>query len=277
MKIFKTKNELYKWNKLQADKVIGFVPTMGALHRGHLSLIKAAKKECEQVVVSIFVNKLQFDPNEDFEQYPRTIEQDIKKLQDEGTNVLFCPLQKEIYPNNPTLKINEINISRKLEGSSRPNFFSGVLTVVLKLFNLVQPSIVYFGEKDIQQLCVIKKMVAELNMPIIVRSCPTVREESGLAMSSRNQYLTVKERQEAAMLYCALSKGAQLIKQNENIKTIKTEMIKILQNKNIIIDYLAVVELDSFEEIKHYNNQSLLIAGAIYYNKIRLIDNIIIR
>ena len=166
---------------------------MGALHKGHLSLIKAAKKECDEVVVSIFINKLQFGPDYDFKKYPRTLEKDIAHLKKEKINVLYLPDQKEIYPQQISFQINEVNMSQYLEGAYRPGFFSGVLMIVLKLFNLVQPTHVYFGQKDIQQLCIIKKMISELNFPILMKSCKTIREKNGLAMSSRNKYLSIPE------------------------------------------------------------------------------------
>ena len=212
MKIFKKKTELYQWNQAHSKQSIGFVPTMGALHQGHLSLVRAAKKECDQVVVSIFINKLQFGANEDFNQYPRPIEEDISQLKKEQVDVLFVPHQTDIYPNNFSFQIDEINISKKLEGVSRPDFFSGVMIVVLKLFNLVQPTFVYFGEKDIQQLCVIKKLIENFNFPITLRACPTVREQTGLAMSSRNNYLSKNDKKDAAILYRTLKKGKFLIK-----------------------------------------------------------------
>ena len=156
MKIFKTKAQLRQWRKTLSNKSIGFVPTMGALHTGHLSLIKASKNKCQKTVVSIFVNKLQFGPNEDFNKYPRVIEKDISLLENEKIDVLFCPEPEEIYPNHLSFEINETKIINKLEGKSRPGLFVGVCLIVLKLFNIVQPNRVYFGEKDIQQLYIIK-------------------------------------------------------------------------------------------------------------------------
>ena len=276
MKIFKKKTELYQWNQAHSKQSIGFVPTMGALHQGHLSLVRAAKKECDQVVVSIFINKLQFGANEDFNQYPRSIEEDISQLKKEQVDVLFVPHQTDIYPNNFSFQIDEINISKKLEGVSRPDFFSGVMIVVLKLFNLVQPTFVYFGEKDIQQLCVIKKLIENFNFPITLRACPTVREQTGLAMSSRNKYLSKNDKKDAAILYRTLKKGKLLIKENETIEKIKKQMFELLTNKNITIEYLSIANLNTFEEIADNNTRPIVIAGAIYYKKIRLIDNVII-
>ena len=261
---------------MQPNVSIGFVPTMGALHQGHLSLIQAAQKECKQVVVSIFVNELQFGPNEDFKEYPRTLKKDISQLKAKNVTVLFLPNKDEIYPKKSFLKIEENNISKKLEGKSRPNFFSGILIVVVKLFNLVQPQYVYFGEKDIQQLYVVKQMIVDFNFSIVLRSCPTIREKTGLAMSSRNKYLTDGDKKEASILYQALMMGKSLWAK-ETIANIEKQMLLMLNNKNISVDYLKIINLNTFE--KPINNQDLPIAliGAIYYNKVRLIDNVIIK
>ncbi len=277
MKIFKTKKELRVWRQQCGDQSIGFVPTMGALHQGHLSLIKLAKKNCDKCVVSIFVNQLQFGPQEDFKQYPRTINADIKLLKNEEVDVLFLPSQKEIYPNNMTFEVAETNISKKLEGATRPHFFSGVITIVLKLFNLVQPTYAYFGEKDIQQLYIIKKMVEELNLSIKIEGCSTVREKSGLAMSSRNQYLSTEEQKEAALLYATLKRGAQLIIEKMSVQKIKDQIYTTLNNnKNISIDYISIADLKNFEESDDNKMRPIVISGAVWYKNVRLIDNIMI-
>tara|TARA_B100000029_G_scaffold370647_1_gene364500 strand:- start:545 stop:1384 length:840 start_codon:yes stop_codon:yes gene_type:complete len=277
LKIFKTKKELRVWRQQCGDQSIGFVPTMGALHQGHLSLIKLAKKNCDKCVVSIFVNQLQFGPQEDFKQYPRTINADIKLLKNEEVDVLFLPSQKEIYPNNMTFEVAETNISKKLEGATRPHFFSGVITIVLKLFNLVQPTYAYFGEKDIQQLYIIKKMVEELNLSIKIEGCSTVREKSGLAMSSRNQYLSTEEQKEAALLYATLKRGAQLIIEKMSVQKIKDQIYTTLNNnKNISIDYISIADLKNFEESDDNKMRPIVISGAVWYKNVRLIDNIMI-
>lgn len=255
---------------------MGFVPTMGALHFGHLCLVRKAKNESEIVIASIFVNKLQFAPNEDFRTYPRTLEKDIELLRNEEVDVLFLPDHDEIYPNNISFKIDELNISKKLEGIFRPDFFSGVITVVLKLFNLVQPNFVYFGEKDIQQLCIIKKMIEDFNYPITMRACTTVREKNGLALSSRNTYLSNSEKEEASILYKTLKCGEELIKKNENIDYIKEEMKNLVTNQNIVIDYLSIADLNTFEEVDNSIIRPIVISGALYYKKVRLIDNVVI-
>jgi len=278
LKIFKTKIELINWRKTVSNKSVGFVPTMGALHLGHLSLIQYSKKECQKTVVSIFVNKLQFGPNEDFNTYPRFIENDIRLLENEKIDVLFCPESAEIYPNDISFGINEAKITNELEGKSRPDFFSGVCLVVLKLFNIAQPNRVYFGEKDIQQLCVIQKMIKDFNMPIQLCGCPTVREKNGLAMSSRNQYLSESEKEEATILYQVLKKGAEwVLEGNLSVASIIKKMSKKIINKNITIDYLEIRDLKTFDKITKLDDQLVVVLGAIYYKKIRLIDNIILK
>jgi pantoate--beta-alanine ligase len=278
LKIFKTTIQLRQWTKTLPNKSVGFIPTMGALHEGHFSLIRASKKECQKTIVSIFVNKPQFGPNEDFNTYPRLMERDIKLLNSENVDVLFCPGPEEIYPKDFSFKINENKIANQLEGKSRPGFFDGVCLVVLKLFNITQPKRVYFGEKDIQQLYIIQKMIKDFNFPIQLRGCPTVREKNGLAMSSRNQYLSDVEKEEASVLYKTLKKGATCVLDGQlNVDTIITMMGQLIVNKNIKIDYLEIRDLNTFNQITKIHNQPIIIVGAIYYKKIRLIDNIILK
>ncbi len=277
MKILKSKSELLNWKKTVRQEMVGFVPTMGALHLGHLSLIRAAKNECELVVVSIFVNKLQFGPNEDFKKYPRTLDRDVALLEQEEIDILFLPDYDEMYPHDFSFYINELNVSKKLEGKSRPDFFSGVITIVLKLFNLVNPNFAYFGEKDIQQLYIIKKMVQDLNLDITMRPCATIREENGLAMSSRNQYLSNEEKEEVAILYQALKKGKELIKKNKKVDYIKQKLKEMVENQNIMIDYLSIAHLKTFEEIENSTIRPVVISGAIYYKNVRLIDNVVVK
>jgi len=286
LKIFKTKAEFSQWRKTLLNKSIGFVPTMGALHAGHLSLVHASKKECQKTIVSIFVNKLQFGANEDFNTYPRVIDSDIKLLTNEKVDALFCPEGEEIYPDDLSFEINETKIANKLEGKTRPNFFSGVCLIVLKLFNIVQPNYTYFGQKDIQQLFVIRKMLKDFNLPIQLKLCPTVREKNGLAMSSRNEYLSSAEKGRATILYQALKKGAELILKkmllapnskdhiNSLISTIHAIILE--KNHNVQIDYVDIRDLHTFKKIREFDNQPMIIVGAIYYKKIRLIDNIIV-
>ena len=278
MKIFKTKIQLRQWRKTLSNESVGFVPTMGALHKGHLSLVKASKKKCQKTVVSVFINKLQFGPHEDFNAYPRFIEQDIALLENEKIDALFCPEPEEMYPNDISFKINEDKITNELEGKSRPGFFSGVCLVVLKLFNVVQPDYVFFGEKDIQQLYIIQKMIKDFNIPIQLCGCPTVRKKNGLALSSRNQYLSESEQEQATILYQVLKKGAEwVLERNLSVDSIIKKMSKKIINKNITIDYLEMRDLKTFDKITKLDNQLVVIVGALYYKKVRLIDNIILK
>jgi len=276
LKIFKKNIDLLKWNV--KNKNIGFIPTMGALHEGHLSLIRASKKECEKTIVSIFVNKLQFGPDEDFKKYPRTLEIDLALLKKEKIDVLYIPNPKEMYPQKPSFQINEVNVSQYLEGATRPDFFSGVLMVVLKLFNLIQPTHVYFGQKDVQQLYIIKKMLSELNFPIKMREGKTIRESNGLALSSRNQYLSKAEKEEASVIYKTLKKSEQLINSGEEINAIKTYIKKRLTNHKMKIDYISIADIDTFQELNTLNRRiSIVISVAVWFSTIRLIDNVIIQ
>lgn len=278
MKTYNSISDFISWRNTCTESNIGFTPTMGALHKGHLSLIKQSKEECKITVVSIFVNELQFDPDEDFEEYPRTLEADLKELKQLKVDVVLIPKATEMYTKEFSVVINELQISQKLEGASRPGFFSGVTTVVSKLFNLVRPEKAYFGQKDIQQLQIIKKMVADLNYPIKIVGCKTVREKNGLAMSSRNQYLSNTQKQEASILYNALKLGAQLYQQNINYSDIKKAMSTQIQtNPNIKIDYLSIADYQSFEELTaNPISGSIVISGAIFLDGVRLIDNIVI-
>jgi len=280
LKICKTIAELIEWRNESETRNIGFVPTMGALHQGHLSLVEESKISCEKTVVSIFVNELQFSPEEDFDQYPRTIESDLDALKTLKVDMVFLPNAKEMYNEEFSVVVNELTIAQKLEGASRPGFFSGVTTVVSKLFNLVCPSHAFFGQKDIQQLAVIKKMVQDLNYNINVIGCETIREIGGLAMSSRNKYLSNTEKEEASILYQALKLGKKLLLDQASVHHIKTEMEKLItKNKKIKIDYLSIARLKTFEELEgsvDHKKFKIVISGAVLMNDVRLIDNILI-
>ena len=280
MKICKTISELIQWRNESETRNIGFVPTMGALHQGHLSLVEESKNSCEKTVVSIFVNELQFSPEEDFNQYPRTIESDLDALKTLKVDMVFLPNAKEMYNEEFSVVVNELTIAQKLEGASRPGFFSGVTTVVSKLFNLVRPSHAFFGQKDIQQLAIITKMVKDLNYNINVIGCETIREIGGLAMSSRNKYLSNREKEEASILYQALKLGKKLLLDQASIHHIKTEMEKLItKNKKIKIDYLSIARLSTFEELEgsvDHKKFKIVISGAVLMNDVRLIDNILI-
>ena len=289
MKIFKTKIELRQWRKTLSNQSVGFVPTMGALHGGHLSLVRASKKECDKTIVSIFVNKLQFAPNEDFDQYPRTLDSDLGALKTLEVDVVFLPTTQEMYHEEFSVVVNELKISQKLEGASRPEFFSGVTTVVSKLFNLVHPSHAFFGKKDIQQLVIIKNMVHDLNYNIKVVGCETVREKSGLAISSRNQYLDAQQKKCAAIIYQTLQLGENMVLGDKKYSTIiKAMREKIEDVKGLKIDYLSIAATDFFDELSDDDDlgyigfgdmnvaAAVVISCAVYINKVRLIDNIIV-
>ena len=269
--------EIDMWKK--AGLSIGLVPTMGFLHEGHKSLIQRAVKENDKVVVSIFVNPIQFGPNEDYDKYPRDIEKDSKLCTDAGASLIFNPKVEEMYPDkNPLTFVNVENITNCLCGAKRPGHFQGVCTIVSKLFNIVAPNKAYFGEKDAQQLSVIKQMVKDLNFPIQIIGSPIVREKDGLAKSSRNTYLSIKERQAALILSKSLKKAKIAIANGEK----NTIILKNLIIDNLIseplarIDYVEIVDFNLMCEIDTLNKESL-IAIAVYIGKTRLIDNIIIR
>ena len=257
-------------------KKIGFVPTMGALHIGHISLIEAAVADCDFVVVSIFVNPTQFGPGEDFEKYPRPLEADLEICRKAGVDVVFVPLPEQMYPGKNLTWVNVEKLTEPLCGRFRPGHFRGVTTVCAKLFNIVAPDIAYFGQKDAQQAFVIKRMVADLNMPLEIVICPTVREPDGLAKSSRNQYLTVQQREEATYIYKSLQKCHQMIQANvtESQKII-AEMSKILQQvPSIEIEYVSIVDAETLESIETIKDR-VLAAVAVRIGSARLIDNIL--
>lgn len=259
-------------------KKIGFVPTMGALHEGHLSLVRRSKQENDITVVSIFVNPIQFGPHEDFNRYPRDFEGDFNKLQDEGVDILFYPDEASIYPEGYSTYVEVKGLSEKLCGAFRPGHFRGVATVVTKLFNIVKPTKAYFGQKDYQQSIIIKRMVKDLNIDVEIVVCPTVREKDGLAMSSRNSYLNENERQAATIIYKTLKKTSELIKSGiingEDVKKFMKE--EILKEPAVTsIDYAGVYDPETLEEVKSIEGEVVL-AVAIFIGKTRLIDNLIV-
>lgn len=264
------------WNKM--GLTIGFVPTMGYLHSGHASLIKKARDENDKVVISIFVNPTQFAKGEDLEVYPRDFEKDTSLCQSLGVDMIFYPKPEEIYPKPFFTTIGLPELSKNLCGRSRPTHFEGVCIVVAKLFNIVMPTNAYFGQKDYQQFIIIKTMVKDLNLGINVVLCPTIREESGLALSSRNAYLTDEEKQVATTLYSSLFLGKTLLENGEKsaVALIKQMKEKLNAKENIKIDYIQVVDPTTLENIETING-STLIALAIYIGNTRLIDNIIIK
>lgn len=259
---------------------VGFVPTMGALHEGHLSLVRKALKECDYVVVSIFVNPLQFGPNEDLDKYPRTFKQDEKYLRDLGVDVLFYPNNEAMYFADSTTFVEEIGLSSYLCGERRPGHFKGVTTIVCKLFNVVQADIAYFGQKDYQQFKIIQRMVRDLCMPIKVKGCPIVRESNGLALSSRNRYLSELESAEAASIFKALKSAKCLIASKNSIssrelKNFIRKEISLMGVKHSI-DYIEIRDADTLKEVKKISSD-VVIAIAVFVGKTRLIDNIVIK
>ena len=287
-------------------KRIGLVPTMGALHEGHLSLVRAAKAECDCTVVSIYVNPTQFGPTEDFSKYPRTLQADRKLLADCGVDVVFAPTNEEMYPpegkkgtvpdqpsvgarrNGPegashkwglspfslSTLVEVGSVAQPLEGQCRPGHFRGVATVVLKLFNIVQPDAAYFGQKDYQQAAVIRRMTADLNLPLAIRVCQTVREPDGLAMSSRNRYLSPAARQRALVLWKSLQTAAKLVEEGQrDAAAIVARMRDVIETaEDARIDYIALVDPDTLEPVQQIAGRTLAVL-AVKIENTRLIDN----
>ena len=256
---------------------VGFVPTMGYLHEGHLSLVKRARDENKSVVVSIFVNPTQFGPREDFKSYPRDTESDLAMLEP-ITDIVFMPSADEIYPPNFNSRVEVGGIADKLEGASRPTHFRGVTTVVAKLFNIIQPTRAYFGQKDAQQLLVIKKMVKDLDMNLEVVAGPTVREPDGLAMSSRNTYLNTEQRQAAAVLYKGLKLAESLwLKGEKDADELRREIKTfILKEPLADIDYISIADTETLEELKDIKGPAL-VSMAVKIGSTRLIDNVVLQ
>jgi pantoate--beta-alanine ligase len=256
---------------------VGLVPTMGYLHEGHLELVRRAKAENETVVVSIFVNPAQFGPKEDFEKYPRDPERDLALLQSVGTDYVFMPTPADMYPPNFNSWVEVQQVTERLEGAARPGHFRGVATIVAKLFNIVQPTRSYFGQKDAQQCAVIKKMVKDLEMPLEVIIVPTVREPDGLAMSSRNVYLTKEMRQQAPVIYKSLLLAEKLWQQGEkDAAKIRQQMTALIQKQPLAqIEYIDIADTDTLAELKTIKT-SALISMAVRFGNIRLLDNIIL-
>ena len=258
-------------------KKIGLVPTMGAFHIGHISLIEAAVKKCDFVVVSIFVNPTQFGPGEDFKKYPRTFNTDLEICRKAGVDVVFAPTTKQMYPEENLTWVNVEKLTDSLCGQSRPEHFRGVATVCAKLFNIVAPDIAFFGRKDAQQAIVIKRMVADLNMPLKIVVCPTVRQPDGLAVSSRNQYLTEQQKKDATCIYKSLQKCREMIDAGiTDPRKIITQMRKILSRKpSIKIEYTSIVDAETLQTIDRITGK-VLVAVAVRIGPARLIDNILV-
>jgi len=258
-------------------KKIGLVPTMGALHVGHVSLIEAAVKDCDFVAVSIFVNPTQFGPGEDFEKYPRPMDADLEICRKAGVDIVFAPEPDQMYPTENVTWVTVEKLTEQLCGRSRPGHFRGVTTVCAKLFNIVAPDVAYFGQKDGQQAIVIRRMAADLNMPLEIAICPTVREPNGLAVSSRNQYLTEQQKQDAANIYKSLHECRRMIETGTTeTRQIVAEMQKILQQiPSIEIEYVSIVDAETLESIEEIAGK-VLAAVAVKIGPARLIDNILV-
>lgn len=259
-------------------KTIGFVPTMGYLHEGHLSLVRVAKKKSDVLVVSIFVNPTQFGPKEDFKKYPKNLKRDKRLLKEIGCDFLFVPDLKDMYPEDFDTYVEVENLTKILEGVSRPGHFKGVTTIVAKLFNIVQPDIAVFGQKDFQQAVVIKRMVKDLNFPVGIIVAPILREKSGLALSSRNLYLSDEEKKQALALYQSLNLAKKMIESGErDPRKIKDRMKKLIQEKpRAKIDYIAINDSETLRPLKKLKG-NVLISLAVRIGKTRLIDNIKIK
>ncbi|MBN2593632.1 MAG: pantoate--beta-alanine ligase [Sedimentisphaerales bacterium] len=264
-------------NARNEGRKIGLVPTMGALHIGHISLIEAAVKDCDFVIVSIFVNPTQFGPGEDFEKYPRPLDADLKICKKAGVDVVFAPSPEQMYPAENITWVNVEKLTEPLCGKSRPGHFRGVTTVCTKLFNIVTPDTAYFGQKDAQQAIVIKRMVVDLNMPLEIVICPTVREPNGLAVSSRNQYLTARQKKDAANIYKSLQTCRGMIDAGTTeAHQIIAEMRKILQQiPSGQIEYVSIVDAETLESVDKIAGK-ILAAVAVKVGPARLIDNILV-
>lgn len=274
--VAEVRNQVKSWRR--EGLTVGLVPTMGYLHEGHQSLIERACKENDRVVVSVFVNPTQFGPTEDLESYPRDLNHDAKLCENVGADIVFHPTPEEMYPNGFCSFVDMDILTKELCGLSRPVHFRGVCTVVSKLFNIVQPDRAYFGEKDAQQLAVIKRMVMDLNMDIEIVGCPIIREADGLAKSSRNTYLSAEERKAALVLSQSILAGKQLAEQGEaDAKKIVQKMTDIIKAEPLAkIDYVKIVDLMTMQQIEKID-RPFLAAIAVYIGKTRLIDNFMIQ
>ena len=259
-------------------KRLGLIPTMGALHEGHLSLVRAAKAQCDAVAVSIFVNPTQFGPTEDLSKYPRQFERDCRLLEKESVEILFSPPVEEIYPGGQVTWVVVEGLSEKLDGRSRPGHFRGVTTIIAKLFHIVEPEAAFFGQKDAAQLAVIRRMVHELNFPVEIVACPIVREADGLAMSSRNAYLNREERGRALVLQRSLQRAQQEFQAGERIaaRLISAAKEVLTREPRVRLDYFEIVDPDTLDPVERISGKTL-VAIAAYVGSTRLIDNLVLQ
>jgi pantoate--beta-alanine ligase len=260
------------------NKTVGFVPTMGALHAGHFSLVTEARASCDVVVVSIFVNPTQFNEKTDLERYPRDLTADAAQLAELGVDYVYAPEQSEVYPEGSSTYVYVEDLTESLEGASRPGHFRGVATVVTILFNTVRPDFAYFGQKDAQQVAVVKRLTRDLGFEMEIVVLPTVREESGLALSSRNALLSDEEREKAAVIFAALKEAKAAFKKGErnalNLAEIVQKTISAEPLANI--DYIAVVDRETLQPVEKIGDSETLIAAAVFFGEVRLIDNILL-
>jgi len=279
MRRIRTGNAMRAWSRaLRREGVtIGLVPTMGALHEGHRSLIRAARLACDAVAVSIFVNPLQFGPLEDFDRYPHSLAQDLRLCRSGGVDALFLPRAQEMYPPDFETAVSVQRLTRRYEGLSRPGHFGGVTTVVTKLLNIVHPNKAFFGQKDYQQAVVVARLVKDLNLDTEIVMRPTVREPDGLALSSRNLHLSPEERKAATVLYRALSDGRELIRAGErSVKKVEAAMTRLIWAEPLArLDYLAVADPITLDEVRSVRGRVVLLL-AVWIGETRLIDNLIV-
>lgn len=276
MRVFENMAEI-RSARAELDSSLGLVPTMGYLHEGHLSLVRRAREDCERVAVSIFVNPTQFGPQDDLAAYPRDLQSDLDALDAEGVDLVWTPIEREIYPEGFQTWVTVEHLSKHLEGAQRPGHFRGVATIVAKLFNVFQPTHAYFGQKDAQQALVIRRMVADLGFPIEIVVCPIVREPNGLAMSSRNSYLNPQEREAAVVLYRALQNATDAFKTGQK----EAESLRVVMQETLAAEplaqeqYVSVADSNSLQELSGEVDSALL-SMAVYVGNTRLIDNTII-
>jgi pantoate--beta-alanine ligase len=279
MKICRNIQETRDWcvQTRAAGKRLGLAPTMGALHEGHLSLVRAARKTCEAVVVSIFVNPTQFGPNEDLAKYPRNFERDCALLEKEGVDVLFAPEVEEMYPRGAVTWVWVEGLSEKLDGHSRPGHFRGVTTIVAKLFHVIEPDAAFFGQKDAAQVAIIRRMVRDLDFSVEIVACPIVREADGLAMSSRNVYLDAEQRRRALVLNRALMRVEQLWEAGESdtAKLMAAGREEVAQEKMVRLDYFEIVNPDTLDRVESAGTGAL-VGVAAFVGMTRLIDNVVL-
>jgi pantoate--beta-alanine ligase len=277
MKILTTVDEMRAACRAEtrAGKGLGFVPTMGALHEGHLSLVQAARANCDVVAASIFVNPTQFGPNEDLAKYPRTFEWDQGLLENEGVKLLFAPAVEEMYPANAVTWVTVDELSGRLDGRSRPGHFRGVTTVVAKLFHVVEPNAAFFGQKDAAQVAIIRRMVRDLKMPVEIVVCPIVREADGLAMSSRNAYLDVQQRKQALVLHRTLVRARQMADAGERKPSVLIEaaLREFAAEPSVRLDYFEIVNAETLDPVEEVSRGALAVVAA-FVGTTRLIDNL---